>query len=271
MPRRLLPLTLLLPLSLTACRSDTVSLEYHFPEGVTEYRLEASGSARWDIGEGGEGSYRVVFDVTERVREDNGETAVVEVTMSPVSVEEDGLPAPGSGDRSFALRLDRYGGVPEVLEVEGVDAATLDPDELIFIGTYRPTLPLDPVELGGEWDSERVFEIGRVFQEIGARGKLESLYLDEDGPVAELAYKGEGPLEWTTELPQGLAELTGSGTTRQHASFDIEGGTLREATSATLGTFEVRVVPRSGAGTPLTGTLELDLELTVSAREPAPR
>ena len=268
MPRRLLFASLLLPVALVACRPDRVGLEYRFPQGVTEYRLEAAGSARWDIGGGGEGSYRVVFDVTERVRDDDGAIAVVEVTMSPVSVEEDGLPAPGSGDRTFALELDRYGGVPAILEVEGVDADTLDPEDLIFIGTYRPTLPLDPVELGGEWDSERLFEFERVFQEIGARGRLESLYLDEDGPVAELSYTGEGPLEWTTELPQGMAELNGTGTTEQHASFDIDGGALREASSTTFGTFEVRVVPAGGAGTPLTGTLELNLELTVSAREP---
>lgn len=261
----------LLLAALSACRPDTVALQYRFPEGVREYRLEAAGSARWDIGgSGGEGSYRVIFDVSEKVREDDGETAVVEVKMSPIVVEEDGLPAPGSGDRSFALRLDRFGGVPEVLELEGVDAARLDPEDLVFIGTYRPTLPLDPVKLGGEWESERLFEVGRVFQEIGARGTLESLYLDDDGPVAELAYTGEGPLQWTTELPQGMAELSGTGTTEQHATFDIDGGVLREASSTTLGTFGVRVIP-AGAGTPLTGTLELELELTVSAREPQPR
>ncbi|MDQ3914675.1 MAG: hypothetical protein M3323_04985 [Actinomycetota bacterium] len=257
--------------ALAACRPDTVDLEYRFPSGVREYRLEAAGSARWDIGGGGEGSYRVIFDVAERVREDDGETAVVEVRMSPIEVEEDGLPAPGSGDRSFALRVDRFGGVPEVLEVGGVDVAELDPDELVFIGTYRPALPLDPVKLGGEWDSERLFDVGRVFQEIQARGTLESLYLDDDGPVAELSYRGEGPLQWTTQLPQGLAELIGTGTTEQHARFDIDDGVLREASSSTVGTFEVRVVPSAGAGTPLTGTLELDLELTVSAREPMPR
>jgi hypothetical protein len=263
--------SVLLLLGGAACRPDTVDLEYRFPPGVREYRLEASGSARWDIGGGGQGSYRAIFDVTERVREDDGETAVVEVRMSPVEVVEEGLPAPGSGDRSFALRLDRYGGVPEVLEVDGVDAAELDPDELVFIGTYRPALPLDPVKLRGEWDSERLFDVGRVFQEIQARGTLESLYLDGDGPVAELSYTGEGPLQWTTQLPQGLAELVGSGTTEQHARFDVDDGVLREASSTTAGTFEVRVVPTGDTGTPLTGTLELDLELTVSAREPKSR
>ncbi|HEV2757604.1 MAG TPA: hypothetical protein VG318_17710 [Actinomycetota bacterium] len=271
-PRRIFSAGLVALLAVpVACRPDTVALEYRFPSGVREYRLEAAGSARWDIGGGGEGSYRVIFDVSERVREDDGDTAVVEVRMSPIEVVEDGLPAPGSGDRSFALRLDRYGGVPEVLEVDGVDVAELDPDELVFIGTYRPALPLDPVKLGGAWDSERLFDVGRVFQEIQARGTLESLYLDDDGPIAELSYTGEGPLRWTTQLPQGLAELVGTGTTEQHARFEIDEGVLREATSTTLGTFEVRVVPSGGAGTPLTGTLELELELEVAAREPMPR
>ncbi len=261
MPRRLPALSCLL-LILAACRPDTVDLAYRFPEGTRAYRLEAAIETSWDIGESGAGSCRVVLDVSERVREQDGDGAVVEVDMAPVDVEEDGLGCPRGG--GFALRIDSNGRVLEVLEVDGVDARELAQEEVAFIGTYRPTLPEAPVALGDVWQSAPQPEVGSLAQ-LATRGELDALYMDEDGPVAELSYAGSGPLEWQTELPQGTAGLGGSATTRATAQFDIERGVLVEATSSLRGDFDVRVLPSSGGSTPLTGTLSLDLELTVSA------
>ena len=251
-------------LLLAACRPDTVDLAYRFPEGTREYRLEAAIRSRWDIGESGEGSCRVVLDVSEKVREQDGETAVVEVTMSPLDVEEDGLGCPRGG--GFTLRIDSNGRVLEVLEVDGVDATELAQEEVAFIGTYRPTLPADPVALGEEWQSDPQPEVGSLAQ-LATRGELDALYRDDEGPVAELSYTGSGPLEWQTELPQGTAGLGGSATTRATAKFDVDRGVLLAASSVLSGDFDVRVQPSSGGGTPLTGTLSLDLELTVSASD----
>jgi hypothetical protein len=259
--RRLAPASLLL--FLAACRPDTVDLTYRFPEGSRQYRLEAAIESRWDIGESGAGSCRVVLDVSEDVRERDGDVAVVEVTMSPVEVEEDGLGCPRGG--GFALEIDSNGRVFEVLEVDGVDATELAQEEVAFIGTYRPTLPGAPVSLGDGWESEPQPEVGSIAQ-LTTHGELESLYMDDRGPVAELTYDGAGPLEWQTELPQGSAGLAGSAETESTATFDIERGVLLEASSVLSGDFDVRVLPSSGGRTPLTGTLSLDLELTVSAR-----
>jgi hypothetical protein len=263
MPRRLFGFSLLLVLG-AACRPDTVELAYRFPEGVSRYRMEAAATARWDIGEAGAGSYRVVFDVSEEVREADGDTAVVEVTMTPVDVEEDGLSSPGARDLAFALRVDRNGRVLQVLEVDGVDATQLGQEEVAFIGTYRPALPEDPVALGDVWTSRPVEAEG--VPQLATTGKLDSLYEDSGGPVAELSYSGEGPLERAMELPQGTARLTGAATTRAAASFDLERGALRSATSSLAGTFRIRVTPEAAGATPVTGTLSLDLQLEVSAR-----
>ena len=263
MPRRLLLSSSLL-FALAACRPDTVDLAYRFPEGARAYRLEASIASRWDIGETGGGSCRVVLDVSENVREEDGDTAVVEVEMSPVDVEEDGLGCPRGG--GFSLRIDSNGELLEVLEVDGVDAAELAQEDVAFIGTYRPTLPGEPVALGDAWRSEPRPEVGSLAQ-LATRGELESLYMDDDGPVAELSYSGSGPLEWQTELPQGTAGLGGSAETSGEATFDVDRGLLLAAETRLSGDFDVRVLPSSGGRTPLTGTLSLNLEVTVEARD----
>lgn len=263
MPRRLLVASSLL-LALAACRRDTVDLAYRFPEGARQYRLEASISSRWDIGETGGGSCHVVLDVSENVRADDEDSAVVEVAMTPVDVEEEGLGCPRGG--GFVLRIDRNGEVLEVLEVDGVDAAELAQEDVAFIGTYRPTLPGKPVTLGDAWRSEPRPEVGSLAQ-LATRGELESLYRDDDGPVAELSYSGAGPLEWHTQLPQGTAALGGSARTSAAATFDIDRGLLLSAQSTLRGDFDVRVLPSSGGRTPLTGTLSLDLDVTVEARD----
>lgn len=263
MPSRLLAGSVAL-LLLAACRPDTVDLAYQFPEGQRQYRLEADIASHWDIGTAGGGSCHVVLDVTEEVREQDGEAAVVHVEMSPVEVEEDGLACPRGG--GFTLEIDRNGRVLSVLEVDGVDAADLAEEEVAFIGTYRPTLPEAPVALGEVWASEAQPEVGSLAQ-LETRGELDSLYMDDDGPVAELSFRGAGPLEWTTQLPQGSAGLGGSAETEATATFDIESGLLLSASSALSGSFDVRVRPAPRSGTLLTGTLSLDLEVEVTARD----
>lgn len=258
---KVLALSVSLALAATACRPDTVELAYRYPtEGTITYRMDAHASAEWDIGGKGGGSYDVAFEVTETVESSEGDGVVVSVLMVPLEVEEQGLPSPGAKQRSFALRIDPNGEVLEVLEVDGVPAQALDADELAFIGTYRPPLPVDPIRLHDTWRSEQEVQLGSVFQQVASTGELDGLRRDGEDPIARLAYSGEGPLVWATTLPQGEAELTGSATSESEAELDINGGFLRAASSTTSGTFEVRVDP-GGERAPIVGTLRLDLDL----------
>lgn len=250
----------------TACRADSVDLTYRYPaQSSVTYRMQATANASWDIGGQGEGSYDVTFEVTETVEEDEGgEGVVVSVVMvpDPERVQERGLPSPGTTERSFALRLGENGEVIEVLEVDGVPAEALDPDELAFIGTYRPPLPVERVKLRDSWEAETAVDLDATFQQVMITGELRGLRRDADGRVAELSYSGKGPLVWTTQLPQGEAELTGTGTTTSTADLDMDGGSLRVARSSTNGEFDVRVDP-GGERAPIVGTLRLDLDLTL--------
>ncbi|MGH2752665.1 MAG: hypothetical protein ACRDK3_17610 [Actinomycetota bacterium] len=259
MVRRALLIVALLPLS--ACRPDTVSLEYSYePGSELEYELVATATSTWDIGGEGEGSYQVTFDVSEVVESRAGDEAVIDISLTPTDVVERGLPSPGTGPRSFTLRVGSSGEVLEVLAVDDVPADSLDPDQLVFIGTYRPPVALEPVGLHDTWRSRQEVQVGPVFQQIDTLGTLESLDRDASGRFARIDYLGDGPLSYTTTLPQGTAELTGSAETTTQAILDLESGVLRRSRSTTLGRFEVRVAPALG-GAPVTGTLEFELNL----------
>jgi hypothetical protein len=156
------------------------------------------------------------------------------------------------------------GEVEDVIDVDGVPATELDPDELGFIGTYRPPLPLEGVEVDGTWRSSQEVQLGQVFQQVTTTGRLKELAEDAAGMLASLSYVGGGPLVWTTSLPQGNAEMTGSADTTTDAIFEVDLGLLRTAESRTEGHFEVRVLPEDGL--PITGTLDLTLELTIERR-----
>jgi hypothetical protein len=258
-PLRLAPMLLVL---LGACRPDTVDLSYRFPAGQeTRYRMEANANARWNLDGKGHGSYRAVFEVTERVTEDtDGGGTVVSVAMKPLDVDEHGLPSPGLQSRSFSLRAGPNGEVLEVLEVDGVPAGALDNDQIGLIATYRPPLPLEPVPLNGAWNAEQQLELPSVFQQVATIGRLTRLDRDAGGRLAQLSYLGRGPLVRSIALPQGQADLTGSTVIRIDAQLDIDEGSLRQARSTTAGRFDVRVIPPDQRA-PIVGSMQLDLEV----------
>jgi hypothetical protein len=264
MPRRLLSCAAAL-LVLAGCTSPAatapqpVRLSYSFHEGDrSTYEMKAHAVARWRLGRSGSGSYDITLRVTEEIRSAARAGVIVRVTMAPIDVSENGLPAPGREPRRFELALDRDGAVRRVLSIDGVRAPALHPDELVVLGTYRPPLPEGPVAPGDVWRSQQRVGPGSLFRHLVTRGRLERL--TGGSALAVLAYSGRGPLVWTTSLPEGAAELNGSGTTDARAVLDVDGGFLRSAVSHTAGRFEVRVVPH-GAGPSISGRLRLELSV----------
>lgn len=252
-------------LLLTSCRADTIDLQYRYDAPVEhlEYVLTARASAEWQIGEPGRGSYTVRFQVDESIQPQEGGGAIVDVTMTPLEVEEDGLLPPGSEERRFRLELGPNGEKLAVLEVGGIAATDLDDDELALIGTYRPPLPLDPVGLGDTWDAREQLSLETVFQQIATTGVLEGLQRNDEGNrVASLVYTGAGPVEQTLALPHGNARLSGDTSIDIEADLDVDRGVLLRAMSTTTGTFDARVIPE-GEEAPIVGTLELKLELDI--------
>src|SRR5688500_8388796 len=160
MKARLLVLALV-ALTMVSCRADSLELGYRYDGAVQdlEYVLTARAHARWEIGEPGEGAYTVRFKVEEHIEPQAGGGAIIDVTMTPLEVREQGLLPPGSEQRRFRLELGPNGEKLGVLELAGVPATELDDDELALIGTYRPPLPLEPVGLGDTWDASEELKI----------------------------------------------------------------------------------------------------------------
>lgn len=248
-----------------SCRSERVDLSYRYDQRERlEYELEARAEATWEIGQAGSGSYDVRLKVVEEIEPQPDGTALVNVTMTPIDVNENGLLPPGSDERSFRLQLGENGEKLQVLEVDGVPATDLDDDELALIGTYRPPLPLDPVALRDSWDARQRLTLEDLFQQIVVTGTLEGLHRAAGGNrIAELRYEGDGPVEQSLSLPQGEAALRGETSVEIEAELDLDRGVLVEASSTTTGSFEARVTP-GGEEAPTVGGLDLQLELKIS-------
>ena len=249
----------------SSCRSDTIELTYKYDADVEhlEYVLTARANAEWEIGEPGRGSYTVRFKVDENIEPQEGGGALVDVTMTPLEVTEEGLLPPGSEERRFRLELGPNGEKLDVLEVAGVAATDLDDDELALIGTYRPPLPLEPVGLGDTWDAREEVTLKSVFQHLSTSGTLTGLRRNDAGNrIAVLSYSGDGPLAHILTLPQGEANLSGDTSVDIDAEFDVDRGVLVRATSTTEGVFDARVIP-AGEEAPIVGTLQLELRLDI--------
>lgn len=252
---------------LVACRPDGVVLTYDLVAGDSRtFVIGARAEAAWDLGGPGRGSYSVEFEMTETIVSASGGRATVRIEMIPLAFEEDGLPSPGAAQRTFELELGSKGEVIEILEVDGIPASMLDPDQLVFLGTYRPPLPTDRAGIADTWESEQQLELAGSFQQLVTVGTLTSLDRDQAGAFARLAYTGRGPLIRSLDLPQGEARLTGNAESTARVVFDISRGALRRAASTTTGSFDVRIV--SGADdAPVSGSLELTLDLTIESRD----
>lgn len=249
--------------TLVACNPDTIALRYRFVEGdVTTYRMDATATARWDIGGEGGGSYDISFVVTETIESVSGDEATVVVDMQPEEQDERGLPTPGLERRTFSLRLGPSGEVLDILNLDGITGPELDNEQVAFIGTYRAALPDDPIRLHDTWSARQEIATGATFQQLNTTGRLEALDRDARGRIAEIAFDGTGPLRWETQLPQGTAILDGEARFEGNAIFDIDAGNLRSATSITTGDFAVRIVPGGGEA-PISGTLRLELEVGI--------
>lgn len=257
--RRLGALGLALTLAATGlvgCREGTVRLTFR-PEVGAVYRYEVVVSTVSEVRLGGQ---------EPEIRE---EDVVLTAEHTVLRAGDDGvevkvlLQEPGGPDRIFEVVFDRAAQLEEVKSIEGVPddrLGTLGIAEIFPAAAGAPPdLPLAP---GSSWIIDDAIQLpdGAAATELTGSGRLVELAVVGGKEVARLASAARLPLVSVLAAPAGNLRLSGSQVTDYTATHDLADGAVRNATSSTVGSFDLEVAPPRGVGAqPVTGTLRVEV------------
>lgn len=260
--RRALSLTLALALAATglaACREGTVRLTFR-PEAGTTYRYEVDVRTVSEVRMGGrdpEIRQEEVLLVAEHTVLRSGDDGV-EVRVL--------LQEPGGRERVFEVIFDRAAQLEGVQSIEGVPddrLGTLGISEIFPAAAGAP--PDRPLAPGSSWiidDAIQLPEDDAAATKLTGSGRLVELAVVEGHEVARLASAARLPLESVTATSGGTVRLSGSQVTNYSATHNLDDGAVRNATSSTVGTFDLEVGPAPemvGAAEPVAGTLQVEV------------
>lgn len=257
--RRLVPLALSLTLAATGlvgCREGTVRLTFRPEVGaVYRYEVEVRTVSETRLGE-----------QSPEIRE---EDVVLTAEHTVLRAGEDGVEVkvlllePGGPDRVFEVVFDRAAQLEEVQSIEGVPNDRLGMLGISEIFPAAAGAPPDrPLAPGASWIIDDVIQLpdGAAATELTGSGRLVELALDGGQEVARLASAARLPLVSVLAAPGGSLRLSGSQVTEYAATLDLDDGAVREATSNTVGSFDLEVGPPPGVGAdPVSGTLRVEV------------
>lgn len=242
---------------LVGCREGTVRLTFR-PEAGTTYRYEVEVRTVSEVRMGSE---------APEIRE---EDVILTAEHTVLRAGEDGvevrvlLQEPGGPERVFEVVFDRAAQLEEVRSIEGVPddrLGTLGISEIFPAAAGAP--PDRPLAPGASWiidDAIQLPDGSAAATELTGSGRLVELAVVEGVEVARLASAARLPLESTQVSPEGSLHLSGSQVTEYAATHDLEDGAVREATSNTVGNFDLEIGPPAGLGTePVNGTLRVEV------------
>ncbi|HEV2070781.1 MAG TPA: hypothetical protein VGR26_13390 [Acidimicrobiales bacterium] len=242
---------------LVSCREGTVRLTFR-PEAGTTYRYEVE--------------VRTVSEVrmgtgAPEIRE---EDVVLTAEHTVLRAGEDGvevrvlLQEPGGPERVFEVVFDRAAQLEEVQSIEGVPddrLGTLGISEIFPAAAGAP--PDRPLAPGASWiidDAIQLPDGSAAATELTGSGRLVELAVVEGVEVARLASAARLPLESMQASPAGSLHLSGSQVTEYAATHDLDDGAVREATSNTVGNFDLEIGPPLGFDSePVSGTLRVEV------------
>ena len=257
--RRVVPLGLCLALAATGlvgCREGTVRLTFR-PEVGAIYRYEVVVSTVSEVRLGQQ---------PPEVRE---EDVVLTAEHTVLRAGEDGvqvkvlLEEPGGPDRIFEVIFDRAAQLEEVQSIEGVPddrLGTLGISEIFPAAAGAP--PDRSLAPGASWIIDDVIQLpdGAAATQLTGSGRLVELAVDGGQEVARLASAAQLPLVSVLPSPGGNLRLSGSQVTEYTATLDLDDGAVRDATSNTVGRFDLEVAPPPGLGAdPVSGTLRVEV------------
>lgn len=242
---------------LVGCRDGTVRLTFR-PEAGTTYRYEVEVRTVSEVRMGSQAP-----DIRE-------EDVVLTAEHTVLRAGEDGvqvrvrLQEPGGPERVFEVVFDRAAQLEEVQSIEGVPddrLGTLGISEIFPAAAGAP--PDRPLAPGASWiidDAIQLPDGSAAATQLTGSGRLVELAVVDGVEVARLASAARLPLESTQALPEGSLHLSGSQVTEYAATHDLDDGAVREATSNTVGNFDLEIGPPTGVGTePVSGTLRVEV------------
>ncbi|HWH35959.1 MAG TPA: hypothetical protein VNT56_11665 [Acidimicrobiales bacterium] len=246
----------LLSTLVAGCREGSVRLTFR-PEAGASYRYEVVVRTTTEVRLG---------DAEPELREEDvvltAEHTVVRAGGSGVEVEVV-LQEPGGPDRRFEVVFDRAAQLEEVQSIEGVPddrLGTLGISEIFPAAAGAP--PDRPLEPGASWVIDDVIQLpdGTDPTQLSGSGRLVELGVVGGVAVARLTSAARLPLESEMTTAGGTLRLSGTQITDYSATHDLQDGAVREATSSTVGNFDLEVGPPPGVGaSPVTGTLRVEV------------
>ena len=246
----------------SSCRDDHVKIVFDPEPGtVLAYDIHVvSSSTTLLVGQKPDTSPAAPADLTarQRVLDANDGTTRVEVDLSRA----------GIGTRTFIMRFDRAAQLTAVESVEGIPAEALGSLGLSEIFPASAGAPPDrPLRPGDRWDIDDRVQLAGMDApaHLVGTGHLVELGVIDGHDTATVSSTTTLPLTATSSTPKGVQRLSGTQSTTITVVYDLANGAVRHSSAETTGRFDVVLSPPSGQpGTPITGTLTVDVKSEIS-------
>jgi hypothetical protein len=241
--------------ALTACSKDE-SVHVGFrPEAGAIYRYEIKVQSVTMTVLGDEAPERSVDDVTLESTD-----TVLSAAPEEVRVQVQ-LRRAGSPDRTFSVRFDRGAQLAGVDAVDGLPPEVLGPvgfpEFLPAAATAPPDRALSP---GEKWKIDAAPNLpGAQSVRLQGTGRLVKVMSSGGRKVASIKAETRLPLSSTSRVGDATLTISGTETTESTASRGLADGVVEDASSVTRGTYQLVLSPQPGAGSPLTGSMTVEI------------
>jgi hypothetical protein len=249
-------LAVVVALLASGCRDDRVTIVYRPAPGSTfTYKIHVASSTTTSLPDRAVTTRPSVADLTarQRVLDAKDRTTRVEVALG----------REGLGERTFVMRFDRAAQLTAVESVEGIPAEVLGTLGLSEIFPESAGAPPDrPLRPGDHWSIDDRVQLAGMDApaQLTGTGHLVELGVVDGHDTATVSSSTTLPLTSVTETANGVQTLRGTQTTDITVVYDLATGSVRHSTASTTGRFELVLgPPKDQAGTPITGSLTVEL------------
>ena len=251
-PALVLLLGVAVMVGLPGCEPDTVRLTYRPQVGdVVRYEVRVSAVTEARIG-------TAPLDRREETVLLTAEHTVVQAGSDGVRVQVV-LTGDGEEDRRFVVVFDRSAQLQEVESIEGLPEEALGTFGIAEIFPAAAGAPPDEALAPGErWviDEAVLLPGATVPTALVGDGRLLELGVVDGEDVARIESHARLPLSAVRPSSRGELRLDGVQEGEYRATHDLDDGSVRTASSTTVGRYDIDVVPPPGSGArPVPGSL----------------